>query len=310
MRDPYAVLGVAKSASADEIKSAYRSLAKRFHPDLNPGDPDVERRFKEAGAAYNLLSDTAQRRRFDAGEIDAEGKERMRAGSFEGGRGGRGRAASGDPFESTFAQGGRRFGDDLFSELFETFGAGRKTKGAAKGGDIRVGLTVGFLDAARGASKRVRLPSGRQADVRVPAGTETGQALRLSGLGDPGENGAPAGDAIIEITVAEHPFFRREGRDVWVDLPVSLKEAVEGGRVSTPTIDGPVMLNVPKGADSGAVLRLKGKGVGRAGDAKTRGDQFVRLQIKLPTHMTDALQAAVAELPDDPVDPRKRAGLT
>ncbi len=314
MRDPYAVLGVAKGASAAEIKAAFRTLAKRYHPDLHPNDADVERRFKEANAAYDLLSDPAQRRRFDAGEIDAEGKERVRAGGFEGFRGGRARpagaGAGGDPFESTFAQGGKRFGDDLFSELFETFGAGRKAKGAAKAADIRVGLTVGFLDAARGASKRVRLPSGRQADVRVPAGTETGQALRLSGLGAPGENGAPAGDAIIEITVAEHPFFRREGRDVWVDLPVSLKEAIEGARVSTPTIDGPVMLTVPKGADSGAVLRLKGKGIGRAGDAKSRGDQFVRLQIKLPTHMTDALKAAIAEMPDDPVDPRKRAGLT
>ncbi|MEQ9126545.1 MAG: J domain-containing protein, partial [Alphaproteobacteria bacterium] len=201
---------------------------------------------------------------------------------FQGGFGGRGpRPRGGDPFESEFARGGKRFGaDDLFSELFETFGS-KRPKSGQRGEDVRVSLGVGFLDAARGVSKRVSLPTGRQVDVRVPAGTESGQALRLAGLGRPGVDGGADGDAIVEINVAPHPFFRREGRDVWVDLPISLKEAVAGARVSTPTIDGPVMLNVPKGSDSGAVLRLKGKGLAKAGDARNRGDQLVRLQIKL-----------------------------
>jgi len=313
--DPYRVLGVPKTASAADIKSAYRKLAKQFHPDLNPGDKTVERRFKDATAAYDLLSDDAKRKRFDAGEIDAEGKERMRAGGFQGGfrAAGRNRGA-GDgrdaPFESEFERGGKRFGaDDLFSELFETFG-GRREKAGGRGDDVRVSLGVSFLEAARGASKRIELPTGRQVDVRVPAGTESGQALRLAGLGRPGANGGPAGDAIVEINVASHPHFRREGRDIWVDLPITLKEAAQGARVSTPTIDGPVMLAIPKGSDSGAVLRLKGKGLARAGDARNRGDQFVRLSLKLPTTMTDALKAAIDALPDEPVDPRRRAGLT
>lgn len=313
MRDPYAVLGVKKGATADEVKSAFRGLAKRYHPDVNPGDKDVERRFKEANAAYDLLSDPAKRRRFDAGEIDADGKERARAahpgaGGFRPSGGPRNPA--GDPFESEFGRGGKRFGaDDLFSELFETFGA-KRGKGQARGEDVRVNLGVSFMDAARGASKRIQLPTGRQVDVRVPAGTETGQALRLAGLGRPGAGGGQDGDAIVEITVAEHAFFRREGRDIWVDLPISLKEAALGAQVSTPTIDGPVKLTVPKGANSGAVLRLKGKGVGKAGDARNRGDQFVRLAIKLPEPLPADLKAAIAKLPDEKVDPRRKAGLT
>jgi len=315
MADPYQVLGVKKTADQAEIKAAYRKLAKQCHPDLNPGDKDVERRFKEATAAYDILSDAQKRRRYDAGEIDGDGKERARAAGFsgfQGGFGGRGPRPrpGGDPFESEFARSGKRFGaDDLFSELFETFGS-KRPKSGQRGEDVRVSLGVGFLDAARGVSKRVSLPTGRQVDVRVPAGTESGQALRLAGLGQPGADGGAAGDAIVEINVAPHPYFRREGRDIWIDLPISLKEAVTGARVSTPTIDGPVVLNVPKGSDSGAVLRLKGKGLAKAGDARNRGDQFVRLQIKLPTTMTDALAGAIADLPDDPVDPRRRAGLT
>lgn len=312
MRDPYTVLGVGKDASEKDIKSAFRGLAKRYHPDLNPGDKNHERRFKEANAAYDLLSDAAKRRRYDRGEIDAEGKEKAR---FQGGfraqarPGAAGGGHAGDPFESEFGRGGKRFGaDDLFSELFETFG-GRRGKGARRGDDLRVTLGIGFLEAARGVSKRIELPTGRKADVRVPAGAETGQALRLAGLGRPGADGGPDGDAIVELTVASHPYFRREGRDIWIDLPITLKEAVMGARVSTPTIDGSVMLSVPRGVDSGAVLRLKGKGVAKAGDAGNRGDQFVKLSIHLPKTVPDALRQAIADLPDKD-DPRRRAGLT
>ncbi|MGZ0188180.1 MAG: DnaJ C-terminal domain-containing protein [Alphaproteobacteria bacterium] len=313
MRDPYSVLGVAKSADADGIKSAYRKLAKRYHPDMNPGDVGVEKRFKEASSAYDLLSDPVKRRKFDAGLIDAEGKERMRSGGFENQF--RQRPAGAPPgegsFESEFGGGGKRFGGDdhLFSELFETFG-GRRNRGPARGEDVRATLGVSFLDAAKGASKRIRLPTDRQVDARVPAGTETGQALRLAGLGREGANGGKAGDAIVEITVAPHAFFRREGLDIWVDLPISLKEAVLGAQVSTPTIDGPVKLKVPAGADSGSVLRLKGRGLAKAGSAKDRGDQFVRLAIKLPVTIDPQLKAAIEATPDDPIDPRQRAGLT
>lgn len=314
MRDPYAVLGVAKTATAAEIKSAFRGLAKRFHPDLHPGDLDVERRFKEANAAYDFISNPAKRRRYDAGEIDADGKERMRAAPTGGGfrqAGPGGARGANDPFESTFARGGKRFGaDDLFSELFETFGGKRGKGGPPRGEDVRVKLGVSFLDAARGASKRIELPTGRQVDVRVPAATESGQALRLAGLGRAAGDGGQAGDAIIEIVVSPHDFFRKEGRDIWVDLPVTLKEAVLGGAISTPTIDGPVKLTVPAGSSSGAVLRLKGRGLAKPGDARNRGDQFVRLAVKLPENMTDAFKRAVADLPDEPVDPRRKAGLT
>lgn len=319
MRDPYAVLGVKRDASDAEIKAAFRKLAKKYHPDVNPGDAEVERRFKEAGTAYDVLSDATRRRRFDAGEIDAEGREKMRAnaGGFRtrpntGGRPPGAPPGGDDQFESAFGQnGGKRFGaDDLFSELFETFGGRRNKAANARGGDVRVSLNVSFLDAARGATKRIEMPTGRHVDVRVPAGTETGQALRLSGLGHKGAGGGADGDAIVEIKVATHAHFRREGQDIWIDLPVTLKEATLGAQISTPTIDGPVKLTVPKGASSGAVLRLKGKGVARAGNARDRGDQFVRLLVKLPDPMPAALKAEIEKLPDEKVDPRRKAGLT
>ena len=199
--------------------------------------------------------------------------------------------------------------DDLFSDLFDTFG-GRRNKTVQKGGDIRIMLTLNFMEAARGCSKRVKLPTNREVDVRVPTGSETGHALRLANLGKSGADGGSPGDAIVELKVTPHPHFRREGRDIWLDLPISLKEAVLGGRVSTPTIDSNVMLTVPKGADSGTVLRLKGKGMAKKGDAADRGDQFVKLIIKLPVTTDDTFANAVKNLPDDPVDLRRKAGLT
>ena len=312
MADPYATLGVARTASPDEIKSAFRKLAKKYHPDIHPGDADVERRFKEANSAYDLLGDKTKRARFDRGEIDADGKEKARP--FPGGfasNPGSGRRGGG--FESEYARaggGGRGFNaDDLFNDLFDTFG-GRRNKTVQKGGDIRIMLTLNFMEAARGCSKRVKLPTNREVDVRVPAGSETGHALRLANLGKSGADGGSPGDAIVELKVASHPHFRREGRDIWLDLPISLKEAILGGRVSTPTIDGNVMLTVPKGADSGTVLRLKAKGVSKKGDAADRGDQFVKLVVKLPATTDSAFIDAIKSLPDDPVDPRRKAGLT
>lgn len=318
MRDPYAVLGVAKDATPDAIKAAFRTLAKKFHPDLHPGDLAVERRFKEASGAYDLLSDPKKRRRFDAGEIDAEGKERARQPNFEEAfRRAQPRRPQGmGDFEAEFARpgaaggGGKRFGaDDLFSELFETFGGGRKAKGPARGEDLRVTLGVSFLEAAKGASKRIRLPTGRQVDVRVPSATATGQALRLAGLGRESADGGAPGDVIVEIVVAPDEIFRREDRDIWIDLPITLKEALLGARISVPTIDGPVMLTVPKETDAGAVLRLKGRGLAEAGNARTRGDQYVKLIVRMPGRVTDALRAAAAELPDDGEALRRRAGI-
>jgi DnaJ-class molecular chaperone len=305
MADPYALLGLKKTASQAEIKSAFRKVAKRLHPDANPGDKNAERQFKEANAAYDLLSDPVKRRRFDAGEIDSEGKETFRASGF-----GRGGHPGGGGFSAGFGeQGARRFAtDDLFSELFENFG-GRRQKQSSRGGDIRVNLTVSFLDAAMGASKRVRLPTGRTVDVRVPPATESGQALRLSGLGQAGIDGNKAGDAIVEITVSPHKFFRREGWDIRIDLPITLKESVLGARVSTPTVDGPVMLTVPAGAQSGAVLRLKGKGLAKPGNLKERGDQLVYLSVRLPEKISDDLRQIVQSLADDGDELRRKVGL-
>ena len=305
MPDPYAILGLDKNASQSEIKLAFRKVAKRLHPDANPGDANAERRFKEANAAYDLLSDPSKRRRFDAGEIDSDGKDTFRSSTFGGGFGQRGHPGAGG-FSQT---GNRRFAtDDLFSELFENFG-GRRQREIPRNRDIRVSLRVSFLEAARGSSKRVSLPTGRTVDVRVPAGTETGQALRLSGLGQAGTGNNKAGDAIVEITVMPHKFFRREGSDIKIELPITLKEAALGARVSAPTIDGPVMLTVPEGAQSGAVLRLKGRGIPKGSDTKERGDQFVHLSVKLPEKISDELRQVIQNLVEDGDDLRQRLGL-
>lgn len=278
-KDPYEALGVARGATEAEIRSAYRKLAKRYHPDMNPGDKAAEDRFKEASAAHTLLSDTEKRARYDRGEIDASGQEQ----GF-GGFGGGGARYGSSPFGGGGAAGGQGFGggedfSDIFSELFgrSRGGAGGATR-PMRGQDQSYRLRVDFLDAVRGATQRLTLPDGRSLEVKVPAGIEDGQTMRLKGQGGPGMNGGPSGDALIEIQVAPHKLFRREGRDIHVEVPVTLAEAVLGGKITVPTPSGDVTVNVPKHSDSGTRLRLRGKGVAARGN-HAAGDQYVTLKL-------------------------------
>lgn len=290
--DPYAALGVQRSASADEIRRAYRKLAKELHPDVRPNDSVSEERFKRATAAFNLLGDSELKARFDRGEIDAEGNERMAYGFRPGGPGAGGRAYAGGAAgggQQSYGPGPDSAFDlgDIFSDLFGSTGA----RGFARmrGRDIRFTLEVDFLDAVNGARRRVQLSEGRTLEVSIPPGVESGQVLRLKGQGGPGVQGGPAGDALVELTVRPHAVFRREGEDIHIDLPISLTEAVEGAKVQVQTPGGPVALSVPPGANTGMVLRLKGKGVGG------RGDQFVRLSVQLPDTLDDELKRFVRD---------------
>jgi DnaJ-class molecular chaperone len=301
MRDPYEVLGVGRSASAEQIKQAYRKLAKKLHPDLNPGNKKVETQFKEVAAAYDILGDTEKRRRFDAGEIDSSGAEKPRQSywrSYEGGRGGKYRGGA----DHSFGLGEEELSEDWFANLFGEGvrgGAGAGARGQAggqtvrmRGADVSYVAPVEFLEAALGAKKRLTLTDGKVIDFNIPPGTKDGQTLRLKGQGLPGFGNGGAGDAYVEIKVKAHPTFRREGDDIHVEVPVTLQEAVLGGSIEVPTIDGRVSVAVPKGSNTGTVLRLKGKGVV---DQKTRqrGDQYVRLKVVLPPKSDEKLAEMV-----------------
>lgn len=305
MKDPYLVLGVARTASDEDIKKAYRALARELHPDLNPGDAKAESRFKDISAAYDFLSDPARRTQFDAGEIDASGTPKRRAWRSRSGPGG----TAGHGPTGHGAKGG--FGDNLDDILSEMFR--RKQKGQAearsrtRGGDVRHTLTVPFLDAATGGTKRVTLMSGRTLEVRIPPGSKDGQTLRLKGQGHGAEDGAIPGDAYIELKVEDHPFFRRRDLDVLLELPISVQEAVMGGKVPVPTIDGKVMVTVPPGSNTGAVLRLKGKGI--AGSGNARGDQLVTLSVVLPEGDADFRSLVEKWGPRHGYDPRAKAGI-
>lgn len=279
MVDPYQALGLKKTASQDDIKRAYRRLAKKYHPDLNPGDKTVEQKFRDLTAAYELLGDADKRARFDKGEIDAAGTERPRERSYW-------HAHAEAPGAEKYAGfGGRIDPIDLFADLFgRERGAGLKIPGA----DVLYPLSIDFAEAVLGATRRVQLPDGRTLEVSIPPGTEDGQRLRLKGQGEPGMGGAPAGDAFIEVHVRAHPFFSRKGDDIHLELPITLQEAVLGGRITVPTVDGSVAMNVPKGANTGNTLRLKGKGVPR-GKSGARGDQYVTLKVVLPDPADEAL---------------------
>lgn len=279
--DPYAALGIPKSSSADEVRKAYRKLAKELHPDVRPNDKAATERFKRVTAAFNLLSDETQRARFDRGEIDADGNERATfqpgGGGFGGFAGARTRGQRGDVFE------------DLFDGLF-TRGGGRQGFGPQRGEDVRYRMEVDFLDAVNGGRRRVTMSDGRSLDLAIPAGLTSGQTLRLKNQGLPGANNGPAGDALVEITVGQHPVFRREGDDIRMDLRISLAEAVEGGKAPVNTPSGMVSLSIPPGSNSGDILKLRGKGV------QTRpnpGDLLVRLFIVLPKKDDAELKAFV-----------------
>lgn len=275
---PYERLGLSASASQDEIKAAYRKRAKSLHPDLHPDDPGKLAEFQAVSAAYDLLGDAEKRRRFDAGEIDADGHERPEA-QFHRRAAGHGTGPGG-------------YSDADLSGVFSDLFGGRGRAGAgrqgfhARGQDLRFTLELDFLDAARGARRAVTLPGGKPIEITVPAGVQDGQTLRLAGKGAPGMGQGPAGDALISITVKPHPLFQRDGDDIEIDLPITLDEAVLGAKVQVPTIGGPVSMTIPKGASSGTRLRLKHKGITRAGRS---GDQTVRLKIVLPKQMDPGL---------------------
>ncbi len=281
MKDPYEVLGVQKTASAAAIRAAYRKLAKRHHPDLNPGKSDSAERFKEINAANDILSDPEKRARYDRGEIDAAGNEVPPESPFYrdfGDAPGREKYhANIDPedLESIFAHafGGGRSGP---------FAAGGGRRFSARGADAHYTLTVGFLDAANGTTRRITLPEGRTLDVRIPAGVRDGHMLRLKGQGMPGLGDGPPGDALVEIAVAPHPLFRREGDDIIVELPVTVQEAVLGATLEVPTIKGKVRLTIPPNSGTGTRLRLRGRGI-------HQGHQFVQLHVVLPPEQEPAL---------------------
>ena len=296
---PYEVLGVKPDASADEIRSVYRKLAKQYHPDLNPGKPEAEARFKSISAAYDLLSDPEKRARYDRGEIDESGQERPQWNyrtHAEGAQGWRYRPE------------GEMDLNDL-EDLFAAFGsAGRQRPGAgegfrARGGHRHFTLTVDLVTAATGGRQRLSLAPEEWLDVTIPAGIEDGQVLRLRGKGGPGFGGGPAGDALIEVHVPPHPLFRRNGDNILLELPVSLAEAVLGARVSVPTVTGPVTMTIPKGSDTGGQLRLRGKGIQRQ---RNPGDQIVTLKVVIG-YSGDADLAALLEkwAPQHPFDPRQ-----
>jgi DnaJ-class molecular chaperone len=293
MRDPYEVLGVSKTASEGEIKSAFRKLAKKHHPDQNKTDPKAKERFSEVNAAYEIVGDKTKRKQFDRGEIGADGKPRFQAGpgfgGFEGFGQGTGQRSGSRTFRwSTGGAGGGEdplANDDILSEILGGFARGQRTQQQARpqparGEDVSAHAAVTLEQLVRGDKIRVELPTNRTVEVQVPAGTRSGQSIRLKGQGRPGRMGGAAGDAIVTIDFVPHPVFRVEGDTLRRDVSVTLDEAVLGAKVRVPTLDGPVTMTVPASSSGGRALRLKGKGLPRAGG--DRGDLLVSLRIVLP----------------------------
>jgi DnaJ-class molecular chaperone len=297
--DPYDLLGVARDASQQDIQKAYRRHAKKLHPDLNPGDREAQRKFQDLSAAYDILGDETKRARFDRGEIDASGADRPQRRYY---RDFAQAGAGSQRYENSsgFADFGNA--DDILSAFFSQGGR----RGFRKRGDDRhYRLEVDFLDAVNGATRRITLPGGSSLDVVIPPGTHDGQTLRLAGKGDAGPDGGEAGDALIEIAIRPHPFFKRDGSDIRLDLPISLTEAVLGGKVTVPTPAGPVTATIPKASNTGKILRLKGKGVPKR-DGR-RGDEYLTLQVVLPDPPDAELEAFVSRWPAGRVhNPRQK----
>lgn len=342
MRDPYLTLGVGRSATLDEIKQAYRALAKRYHPDTNPGRDDIEHRFKEVSAAYSLLSDSEKRARFDRGEIDAQGAERTTRGTYRSSTRRRPRTHD-DHIHAGL--------DDLFAEFFGTktqdrsqagstgreqargpgpgpggAGAGPEAhrrgsagpnarsaasagRSARRGSDISYTVTVSFTEAALGTSRRLQLSTGKGLDVVIPPGTGDQQKLRLRGQGMAGAEGGQPGDAIVQVHVEAHPFFVRQDWDIHVEVPITLPEAVLGARIRIPTLAGAVNVTVPPGSNTGTTLRLRGRGIPNKADGEA-GDQYVKLKVVLPEKPdTDLVRFLERWSQDKTYDVRRRAGM-
>jgi len=323
MRDPYEVLGVDRKASAGDIKSAYRKLAKKLHPDANKNDPKAATRFAELNAAHELLGDADKRKAFDRGEIDAEGKPRFQGFGGGGPRpGGFGQDANFESFNfgpegftRTTRRGGRGGGfggfEDILKEAFGGMGGGRGGRAGAGstfepedfgiGADVHAALTVTLPEAVRGVTERLRLPTGKDVDVKIPAGITNGQQIRLKSQGMAGQGGA--GDVLITVSIAPHPVFTLEGTDVRLDLPITLYEATLGAKVRVPTLDKPVEIAIPPWTSSGRTFRLKAKGF----PAKSgRGDLLATVRIVLPDKSDPELEAMMKKWQGEkPYDPRK-----
>jgi DnaJ-class molecular chaperone len=303
MRDPYNVLGLAKSASAADIKSAFRKLAKKFHPDQSK-EPKAKERFAEIGQAYEILGDEKKRAAFDRGEIDAEG--RPKAPQFDGFQAGGG-AGGFRNFHFDFGGGadpGQGIDPDIFAEMF---GGGMRSRAKApqRGDDVAVSVQVPLAQVATGGEVRVSLPTGKTLDVAVPLGFEDGKTIRLRGQGEAGARNGPPGDALVTLRYAPHPLFKVEGRDLRLDLPIALYEAVLGAKVRAPTLSGAVEITVPAGTSSGRLMRLRGKGLPGAGDAAA-GDLYLNLRITLPAEGDEALAELMRKWRDErPYDPRE-----
>lgn len=282
--DPYQILGVSRSASGDEIRKAYRGLAKKFHPDKNPGDEVIAEKFKKITAAYNLLTNPELKARYDRGELDGQGNQKAPfggGGPFPGGGvGGMGGADIQDIFEQLF--GGGPFGG----------GARQQRSMARKGADMRYKMTIGFMDAVLGATRTIQMADGQALKVRIPEGVESGKTLRLRGKGEAGFGGGPAGDALVDITVAGHPVYKRDGHTLRMDLPLTLDEAIKGATIRVETPHGKVGLKIPPQTSSGKRFRLKGKGI-------KGGDLFITAMIMLPESDDAALQGFAEEWSGD-----------
>jgi DnaJ-class molecular chaperone len=302
MPDPYKLLNVERSASQEDIKRAYRKLAKELHPDINPGNKAVEQKFKELSQAYSILGDAEKRKRFDQGEIDASGQETPWKGGFYRNHAGTKR---GEKY-SNFDFGEDVNVDDIFADLF-----GARTRRVRRpGANVSYTVPITFLDAAKGAKKRIKLADGKTLDVRIPPGTEDRQTLRLKGQGMPGVGGGPAGDALVEVHIEAHAFFERKGNNVHVELPVTLQEALLGATVTVPTVHGSVSMKIPEGSNSGSTLRLKGKGL-QARDSDEVGDQYVKLRVMLPERPDEELREFIENWSrSHGYDPRRKAGMT
>ncbi len=303
VKDLYSVLGVSKTASEAEIKSAYRKLARKYHPDLNKDNKDAAEKFKEISAAYDIIGNKERRQKYDNNEIDAEGKPTGFGASGFGGDGGfySSYGAGGNPFGGGFS--GRRsagmdggfdfssiFGEDIFSQFGGAQGFQGGARRSRKGQDIAYTMKINFLDAVNGSEQKVFL-GGKNINVKIPAGTTDGQTLRLKGLGQPGINGGANGDVLITLNVLPHPYFRAEGKDIYIELPITPKEAVLGAKITVPTLTGKVAVKVPPYSDSGEKLRLKGKGI-------KSGDEIIILKIVTSQTKNSELENVLAKMPD------------